>query len=244
MPGSPDLVDVDFKIKEGLPGQFGGSLGYSATYGVTLGGNFVHSNFMGTGNRLVGQSAGRQVPEGLRRELYGRVSNGRRSVAPAIVVVSRQQAVHVHGFAVLDDDAVGRHQLGLPDQGIPEAYASASRTRRPISRRATRARTQARAWVLANGGQTIDPSPGIDTTNVQEHRAARRLGIRLAQRDAVPDPRHALRAELHDASVPESDVEYYIAGLDFTKYMHLVGRWLFRINSNVSYGEPYGNSTT
>jgi outer membrane protein insertion porin family len=25
--------------------------GYSATYGVTLGGNFVHSNFMGTGNR-------------------------------------------------------------------------------------------------------------------------------------------------------------------------------------------------
>ena len=52
VPGSPDLVDVDFKIKEGLPGQFGGSLGYSATYGVTLGGNFVHSNFMGTGNRL------------------------------------------------------------------------------------------------------------------------------------------------------------------------------------------------
>src|SRR6478609_6342013 len=34
VPGSPDLVDVDFKIKEGLPGQFGGSLGYSATYGV------------------------------------------------------------------------------------------------------------------------------------------------------------------------------------------------------------------
>ena len=44
-------------------------------------------------------------------------------------------------------------------------------------------------------------------------------------------------------SVPQSDVEYYVAGLDFSKYMHLVGRWLFRINSNVSYGETYGNST-
>ena len=52
MPGSPDLVDVDFTIEEGLPGQFGGSLGFSETYGVTLGGNFVHSNFMGTGNRV------------------------------------------------------------------------------------------------------------------------------------------------------------------------------------------------
>ena len=52
VPGSADLVDVDFTIEEGLPGQFGGSLGFSETYGVTLGGNFIHSNFMGTGNRV------------------------------------------------------------------------------------------------------------------------------------------------------------------------------------------------
>ena len=52
VPGSPDLVDVDFEIEEGLPGQFGGSLGYSETYGITLGGNFIHSNFMGTGRRV------------------------------------------------------------------------------------------------------------------------------------------------------------------------------------------------
>jgi outer membrane protein insertion porin family len=50
--GSPDLVDVDFEVAEGLPGQFGGSLGFSETYGVTLGGNFIHSNFMGTGRRV------------------------------------------------------------------------------------------------------------------------------------------------------------------------------------------------
>src|SRR5688572_9991325 len=52
VPGSPDLVDVDFEVEEGLPGQFGGSLGFSETYGVTLGGNFIHSNFMGTGRRV------------------------------------------------------------------------------------------------------------------------------------------------------------------------------------------------
>ena len=52
VPGSPDLVDINFQIEEGLPGQFGGGIGYSEYYGLQLNGNFVHSNFMGTGNRV------------------------------------------------------------------------------------------------------------------------------------------------------------------------------------------------
>jgi outer membrane protein insertion porin family len=47
-----DLVDVDFEIKEGLPGQFGGGVGYSESQSVILNANFTHSNFMGTGNRV------------------------------------------------------------------------------------------------------------------------------------------------------------------------------------------------
>ena len=50
--GSADLVDVDFNVKEGLPGQFGGGIGYSQSQGASLNGNFVHSNFMGTGDRI------------------------------------------------------------------------------------------------------------------------------------------------------------------------------------------------
>ena len=52
MPGSADLVDVDYNIKEGLPGQFGGGIGYSEAQKFSLNGNFVHSNFMGTGDRI------------------------------------------------------------------------------------------------------------------------------------------------------------------------------------------------
>ncbi len=50
--GSADLVDVDYNIKEGLPGQFGGGIGYSEAQKFSLNGNFVHSNFMGTGDRI------------------------------------------------------------------------------------------------------------------------------------------------------------------------------------------------
>ena len=52
VPGSADLVDINFEVEEGLPGQFGGGIGFSEYYGLQLNGNFVHSNFMGTGNRV------------------------------------------------------------------------------------------------------------------------------------------------------------------------------------------------
>ena len=50
--GTTDLVDAEFTIKEGLPGQFGGGLGYSGYQKLILNGNFVHTNFFGTGNRI------------------------------------------------------------------------------------------------------------------------------------------------------------------------------------------------
>jgi outer membrane protein insertion porin family len=55
VPGTPDLVDVDFQIKEGLPGQFSGGIGYSESQSVLLNGSFVHSNFMWTGNRVAAE---------------------------------------------------------------------------------------------------------------------------------------------------------------------------------------------
>ncbi|TAK55752.1 MAG: outer membrane protein assembly factor BamA, partial [Gammaproteobacteria bacterium] len=52
VPGTPDLVDVEFDITEGLPGQFSGGIGYSESQSLMLNGSFVHSNFMGSGERL------------------------------------------------------------------------------------------------------------------------------------------------------------------------------------------------
>ncbi|MFZ8964488.1 MAG: outer membrane protein assembly factor BamA, partial [Steroidobacteraceae bacterium] len=56
--GTPDLVDVSFDITEGLPGQFSGGIGYSESQGAILNGSFVHSNFMGSGERLAVELAG------------------------------------------------------------------------------------------------------------------------------------------------------------------------------------------
>ncbi len=58
VPGTPDLVDVDFTLEEGLPGQFGGGIGYSESQGLILTGNIVHTNLLGTGQRLALELSG------------------------------------------------------------------------------------------------------------------------------------------------------------------------------------------
>jgi outer membrane protein insertion porin family len=46
-----------------------------------------------------------------------------------------------------------------------------------------------------------------------------------------------------NAAVPGSDVEYYTATIDYTQYIDLPGRWMFRVNSDLSYCDAFGETT-
>ena len=50
--GSPDLVDVNYKIEEGPASQLSGGIGYSETYKFMLNGSYADSDFLGTGERI------------------------------------------------------------------------------------------------------------------------------------------------------------------------------------------------
>jgi outer membrane protein insertion porin family len=46
-----------------------------------------------------------------------------------------------------------------------------------------------------------------------------------------------------NASIPGSDVEYYVAALNMEKYFRLPGAWRFKINTEISAGDAYGDTT-
>src|SRR5436853_230821 len=50
--GSPDLVDVSYKIEEGPASQLSGGIGYSETYRFMLNGSYADADFLGTGQRI------------------------------------------------------------------------------------------------------------------------------------------------------------------------------------------------
>ena len=117
--GSADLVDVDYNIKEGLPGQFGGGIGYSEAQKFSLNGNFVHSNFMGTGDRIALEIERRQIQQELHVRAYGPVHDHRRRRAHHLVDVSRHHAVRRGLIEVLDQAIDRRDELVLSDHRIP-----------------------------------------------------------------------------------------------------------------------------
>ena len=112
VPGSPDLVDVDFTIEEGLPGQFGGSLGFSETYGVTLGEISSTRTSWAPAIALRWNYAAasiRRSTTSISRTCIG-TSTASRERFPHL---SGHHAIHLRNVRLLHDDARSRPELGI-----------------------------------------------------------------------------------------------------------------------------------
>jgi outer membrane protein insertion porin family len=240
VPGSPDLVDVDFEIEEGLPGQFGGSLGFSEAYGVTLGGNFIHSNFMGTGNRVQLDLRG-----GEYQKVYDiNFTDAYRTIDGLARTISLTYQDITQFTSVTSDFSTTTLSAGI-NWGYPIteyqnlrfgfAYQDAELLTSAFSSQ------QARDWVQQNGNP-FTVSENIYGTKVQSLELV--AGWSYDSLNAALFPTAGTRfAAVLNASVPVSEVEYFMTGFDFTKYVRLPGAWRFRINSEIAYGDAFGDTT-
>jgi outer membrane protein insertion porin family len=243
--GSPDLVDVDFEIEEGLPGQFGGSLGFSETFGVTLGGQFIHSNFMGTGRRVALQLQG-----GEYQSVYDiNFTDPFRSIDGIARNVS---------FAYTDfkqfTSATSDFSTTSISAGMNWSYPVASRQRLTFgfvyqdSELLTSAFSsqEANEWVQNNGEPftILDPDGNVVAFGSKAQTLELVAGWTYDTRNAALFPTAGTRASIGlNTSVPGSEIEYSVLSTDFTKYIDLPGRWLFKVNSDFSYGDAFGDTT-
>jgi outer membrane protein insertion porin family len=227
---------------------FGGSLGFSETYGVTLGGNFVHSNFMGTGNRVALDLRGGEYQkvydisytdayrtiDGLSRQLsltYQDITQF-TSVASDFSTTTLSAGIN-WGYLITEYQSL---RFGFAYQDA-ELLAS------------TYSSEQALEWVRQNGepfsADALDPSIAtcsICGTKVQSLELV--AGWSYDSRNAALFPTSGTRLAINmNAAVPGSEVEYFVTGTDFTKYVDLPGRWLFKAHSELSYGDAYGETT-
>jgi len=161
VPGSPDMVDVEFDIEYRMPGQFSGGLGFSESQGLILNGSIVHTNFLGSGNRVA-----LQVSTGSFSTVYSLSHTDpyttRNGVRRTVSVNFRDITQFTSASSDFSTTNIGATiEYGYPLTEYQSLSFGLSFNRAELLASANSSQ-QAQDWVLNNGTQFVEQvSPGI-----------------------------------------------------------------------------------
>ncbi|MEM7084108.1 MAG: outer membrane protein assembly factor BamA [Pseudomonadota bacterium] len=266
VPGSPDLVDIAFDIKEGLPGQWGGGVGYSGTQGVLLNGNFTHTNFLGTGNRVgLDLNAGRfsKVLSLSHTDPY-RTPNGISRRASLAYRETTQFTSASSDFNTESMSAGLEYGIPLSDFSRFRFGGSFQNTELVVS--SFFGSEQSLAFVNNNGspftvvntdggicGQpdidddpTDDIVPGLsnDVCGTEFNVFEVFLGYTYDSRNRFLFPTRGMRHLFNvGMTVPGSKTEYYVASYDFFGLLPLGGDFIASLNLELAFGDALNGTT-
>jgi outer membrane protein insertion porin family len=252
VPGSNDQVDVDYKLKEGLPGQFQAGVSYSETYKLGLNASITHSNFLGTGDRValeVDSSKYSKVYSFSHTDPYASVDGVSRTVAVAYRKTT-QYTSSTSNF----DSSTGSLSLiyGYPLTDFQTVRWGVSAQHSDMLTTPNSSATQAIDWVTHNGNTytrtTTSGTPLVETpwygTRFNAYTLNLGWGYDSLNRAIFADrgARHRLNFSI---AAPFSDVEYFTASYDA---LHLVPLWksnfTLLFNGEITYSQAYGKTTS
>jgi outer membrane protein insertion porin family len=244
VPGSPDMVDVDVDLEYRMPGQFSGGVGYSESQKLLLNGSIIHTNFLGTGNRVA-----LELNSGRYQKLYSvshtdpyRTMDG---VARTMSINYRDITQFTSAASDFSTTSAGatvdysypisefqRVSLGLTYQHS-ELLSSTNSTQ------------QAQDWVANNGNPFIqDVGNGIVFFGTEFDTIELIAGWSYDSRNRSLFATRGTRQQLFlSAAIPGSDVEYYQARFNFTKYFPISRKWIVRVNAELGISEALGETT-
>ena len=244
VPGSPDLVDVDFDLTYRMPGQFSGGLGYSEAQKLMLNGSIVHTNFLGTGNRVALEANSGRFSKFYslsHTDPYRTINGVRRTVALNYRDITQ--------FTSASSDFSTTSYGATLDYGYPlseyqtVSFGLAYNRNELLS--STASTQQAQDWVRNNGNPFIeDIGGGVVFFGTEFDSVELLTGWTYDSRNRALFADRGTRQQLFlGVAVPGSDVEYYTVRYNFTRYQPLFGRWVFRVNAELGWGEAMGDTT-
>jgi outer membrane protein insertion porin family len=251
VPGTPDLVDVTYDVKEGLPGQFSGGIGYSESQSFLLNGSFVHSNFMGTGNRVAAElNAGQysKVFSLSHTDPYTTIDGVSRTVSATWRRISQ--------FTTSSSDfQTETGTLGLdyawPLSEFQSVRMGLAAQRSDLFTDPNRSAAEALYWVQNNGNtytkvQNVGIPPiGLTYYGTKFDTFEYSVGWSFDSRNralfADRGARHRLSASY---ALPGSDIDFVSLNYDYLQFIPM-GKWFtLMFNSEAGYGQALGDTTS
>ena len=243
--GSPDLVDVDFDIEYRMPGQFSGGIGYSESQKVMLNGSIVHTNFLGTGERVaVELNSGRfqKLYSLSHSDPYRTMDGVRRTISINYRDITQFTSA-ASDFSTTSAGATVDYGYPITEFQTLSFGATFQHSELIASETSTQ---QAQDWVLNNGNPFVQGESFAGTIFGTEFDTVELIaGWTYDSRNRALFANRGTRQQLFlSFAVPGSDVEYYQARYSFTKYIPLwSNKWTLRVNAELGLGEAMGDTT-
>ena len=256
--GSADLVDVDYNIKEGLPGQFGGGIGYSESQKFSLNGNFVHSNFMGTGDRIALEiNAGKYSKSYTfaHTDPYTTIDGISRTTSLTLRDVTQFVAA---SSAFSTKQITGAMQWSYPISEYQYLSVGASANKNSLVVSEGYSAQQSVDWVKQNGNtferdltdtngdgvvNSLDSPYTVFGSNFYTYELTGGWSYEGRNRALFPDRGMKIAISARYA-LPLSDVKYYQTNFDFVTYIPLWRQFLLSVQASVDYASALGKTTS
>ncbi len=238
--GTDDQVDVEFKVKERSAGTISGGLGYGSFYGLSLQASVSHENFLGSGNRVAFSLNSSKA-----------VSNYSFNFTdPYFTVDAVSLGYNLFyretDYSELNINRSSQKSLGLgANMGFPindftrlnfgGTYLSNQLNSYPRSVQGGRSQAIIDLFEGFGLDPYVDDSLKFETLELQTSWVRNTMN-----RGIFPD-RGSLNQVTLEASVPESDLEYYKLNYNFTNYLPIAEGWSFKTGFTLSYGDGYGD---
>ena len=256
--GSADLVDVDFNIKEGLPGQFGGGIGYSESQKFSLNGNFVHSNFMGTGDRIAVEiNAGKYSKSYTfaHTDPYTTIDGVARTTSLTLRDITQFVAAS-SAFSTKQITAAVQWAYPITEYQYLSLGTSANKNSLVVSQGYSA--QQSVDWVKQNGNtfqreltdtngdgvvNSLDSPYTVYGTDFYTYELTGGWSYEGRNRALFPDRGMKIAISARYA-LPLSDVRYYQTNFDFITYIPLWRQFLLSVQASIDYASALGSTTS
>lgn len=229
VPGTDDLVDVNFKVKERPPGSVQFGIGYSGSSGFLITGQVTHTNFLGTGNRIDLQA---------ENNVYSRTINlswtdpyfTEDGISQTASVFFRKSDGVIRYSSGFNTNTIG----GDLTYGIPLSEFVALRAGIGIEDTAVEtfpanSSDEILKYVVDNGTEFVSWQARTGITYDSRNRTF------FATRGAL----HSLSL---DIALPGGDLEYYNLSYRAQQYVPLFWKFTAEINGGIGYVDSYGNN--
>ncbi len=227
VPGTDDLVDVSFKVKERPPGSVQFGVGYSGSQGFLITGQVTHTNFLGTGNRInasiENNTISRSINLGWTDPYF--TSDG---ISQSISLTYRESESVIRFSSGFNSNILGANlTYGIPLSEYVALRAGVGFEDVALETFPGTTSDEVLAFVVRNG------------TRFSTYQL--RTGISYDSRNRTFfATRGALQSLSADIAVPGSDIEYFTLTYRTQAYLPLPFRFTVQLDSSIGYVDSYG----